>query len=79
MDTLSTREDFLATHKEIVGIAVSFVGVCGFFLVGGRVVCGHSVEGTDGQRELVEDVEVGTVFLEDEATEVLLVGCAAIY
>lgn len=63
MNTLGARGDFLAAHEEVIGITVGrdreLLRGCGW--VGrSRDVGegGHGVEGTDGERELVEDVEV---------------------
>ena len=76
MDTLSAREDFLAAHEEIEGVAVTGIGVGGTGLVCRRIDRGHGVEGSDGQGVLVQNVKVGAVLLEDETAEVLLIGCA---
>ena len=76
VNTLSTRQDFLAAHEEVEGVAVAGVGVRGAVFVRGRVNGWHGVEGADVQRVLVQDVEVGAVLLEDETAEVLLVRCA---
>jgi hypothetical protein len=63
VDTLGAGADFLPTHEHVVR-----VGELG---VRGR---GHGVGGADGERELVESVEVRVVLLEDETAEVLLLG-----
>lgn len=77
MDPLGTAHDLLAAHKEVVAVAVAAVGVFGAGVEGGRVRRRHGVEGPDGERVLVQDVEVCVVFLEDEAAEALFVGGAA--
>ncbi len=61
VDTLPTGADLLASHEQIIGIRD--LGVGGVLL---------GVEGTGRLRELVEDVEVGLVFLADEGAEGLL-------
>jgi hypothetical protein len=65
VDTLGAGTDFLAAHEEVVGVGEL-----------GVVWRGHCVCGTDGERELVEDVEVGAVLLEDKTAEVLFLRCA---
>lgn len=77
MDPLRPAHDLLAAHEEVVAVAVAAVGVLGAGVESGRVRRGHGVEGPDGERVLVQDVEVCVVFLEDEAAEALLVGGAA--
>lgn len=53
--TLGAGHDLLATHEHVV--RVGKLGVAG-----GR----HGVEGTDGERELIEDVEVRAVLFENK-------------
>lgn len=65
METLSSREDLLAAHEEVVRVGKEGVG---------RV--GHGVEGTEGEGELVDDVVVGVVLLLDDDSEGLLGGGA---
>lgn len=66
VDALGAAEDLLAAHVEVVGVAVAGAGG------------GHGVEGADGEGVLVEYVEVGAVFLEDELAELFLLGCAVL-
>jgi len=61
VDTLSSRQDLLTTHEEIVRVRV--LGVLGV---------GHSVEGTDLERELVQHEEVSVVLGLDQLAELLL-------
>lgn len=62
VDSLGARENLLSSHEEIVRVGV--VGVLGV---------GHGVEGSNGQRELVENVEIGVVLVSDNLSEQLLV------
>jgi hypothetical protein len=64
MNTLSARANFLSTHEHVVGVREEWVGR-------GR----HRVRRPDGKGELVEGVEVGIVFLEDELSKVLFLWC----
>lgn len=65
MDTLGTRKDLLAAHKEVVAVGVARVlGV------------GHGVERSDSGGEFVEDIEVSVILREDEAAEMLFLGGA---
>jgi len=73
VDTLSTGQDLLTTHEEVVRVAVAGIGVLGAFLMSGAFGRWHGVEWADVEWEFVEDVEVGAVLLEDKATEALLV------
>lgn len=80
VQTLSSTEDLLAAHEEVVGVGEALrrstwsalrwrqenEGTNG---VGG---IGHGVEGAEGEGELVDDVVVGVVLLLDEAAEGLL-------
>lgn len=54
VDTLSSRKDFFASHEHVVGVGI-------FGIVGVR----HSVEGTNCERELVQNVEVSVVLCFD--------------
>ena len=77
VDALRAGHDLLAAHEEVVAVGGAGVGVLG--VVGGLSFgAGHGVEGADGQRVLVEDVEVGAVLLEHEGAEALLVGGAEV-
>ncbi len=51
MYSLSTREDLLAAHEEIVRVRQGRVGWVG-----------HGIEWSDSKRELVEDEVVGVKF-----------------
>jgi len=64
VNTLRTRENLLSTHMEIIG-----VGIAGF-------ARGHSVERTNGEWVLIEDVKVGAVLFEDEFSQLLLLRSA---
>jgi hypothetical protein len=64
VDTLGSRTDFLSAHEHVVRV--------GKLRVSGR---GHGVGWADGERELVERVEVRAVFCEDEAAEMLFLRC----
>lgn len=66
VDALGAGQDFLAAHEEVVAVAEERVR--------GR---GVRVEGADGERELVEGVEVGVVFGAHEGAEVFFLGRAA--
>lgn len=61
VDTLSSRKNLLTTHEEVVRVGVA--GVLGV---------GHGVEGTDGERELVQHEKVGVVLLLDQLSELAL-------
>ena len=68
MDTLSTRDNFLATHEGVVGVGeggISWVKV--------------GVEGTGGDGVVSQDVEICVIFFKDEPAEGFLVGCAGRY
>ena len=75
MDTLGSRDNFLSTDEDIEGVGELLSVSLGNDRYGVLGV-GHGVERTDGQRELVQDVEVGVVLLLDETTELLLHGRA---
>lgn len=75
MDTLGSRDDFLSTDEDIEGVG-ELLPMSHARNGNGVLGVGHGVEGTDGQRELVQDVEVGVVLLLDETSELLLHGRA---
>jgi hypothetical protein len=62
VDSLSTGQNLLAAHEHVVGVGIF-----------GVVRVGHGVEGPDGQRELVQDVEVSVILCLHQTTEKLLV------
>ena len=62
MDTLGSRQDFLATNEDIV--TVGEFGVVGV---------GHGVEWTDGKWILVHDEEVSIVLFFDNVSKLLFV------
>lgn len=66
VDTLSAGANFLTTHEEVVGVRKL-----------GVMWRRHCVCGSDRKRELVENVEVGTILLEHQTSKVLFLGCAA--
>ena len=58
MDTLGSGQNLLPTHEHVVRVGQT------------RVCRGrHGIERANSKGELVEDVEVGAVFFEDELTE----------
>lgn len=65
MDALRAGHDFLAAHKEVVGVGEGGVG---------RV--GVRVEGPDGAGKFVDGVEVGGVLSGYEAAEGFFLGGA---
>ena len=71
VDSLGARHDFLSANEDIVGVGelLAMEGSRGSY---GVLRVGHRVEGADGERELVEDVEVGVVLLLDQTAELLL-------
>ena len=66
VDTLGSRQDLLSAHEEVIAVRVAGVRVRGVGLMSRAVGGGHGVEGSDGEGEFVEDVEVGAVLFEDE-------------
>ena len=59
MDTLGSGQNLLPAHEHVVRVGQA------------RVCRGrHGVERANSKGELVEDVEVGAIFFEDELTEV---------
>ena len=59
MDTLSSGQNLLPAHEHVVRVGQA------------RVCRGrHGIERANSKGELVEDVEVGAVFFEDELTKV---------
>jgi len=64
VDPLCTTRDFLASHKEVVGVRV--IGVA-------RV--NHRIEGSSIYGVSVKHVKVGVVLLSDQLTKSLLVFC----
>lgn len=58
MDTLGSGQNLLPAHEHVVRVGQA------------RVCRGrHGIERANSKGELVEDVEVGAVFFEDELTE----------
>lgn len=71
VDSLGARHDFLSANEDIVGVG-ELLAMEGSREGYGVLRVGHRVEGADGERELVEDVEVGVVLLLDQTAELLL-------
>ena len=71
VDSLGSRDDFLSANEDIVGVG-ELLEVENRARHYGVLRVGHRVEGTNGERELVEDVEVGVVLLLHETTELFL-------
>ena len=63
MDTLSSRANLFSTQKEVIRVGKERV-------LGVR----HGVEGTDGKREFVNNIEVNTMLCLNETAEKLLLG-----
>lgn len=63
VNSLSARQNFLASHKHIIRIGI--FGVVGIW---------HGVERSDSERELVQHVKVSIVLGLHQATEQLLIG-----
>lgn len=77
VDSLGAGDDLLAANEDIVGVG-ELLAMRREGRGDGVLRVGHRVEGADGERELVQDVEVGVVLLLHQAAELLLHGRAEI-
>lgn len=68
VDTLSARQNFLASHKHVIRVGI--FGVVGV---------GHRVERPDREWELVQDVKISVVFGLHQPSEQLLVWCRHVF
>ena len=71
VDTLCAGHHLLAADEDIEGVG-ELLRLRHTHRHYGVVRVGHGVEGAHGERELVEDVEVGVVLLLDDAAQLLL-------